>query len=248
MQKSDTIGAVSTIQDQPNDMMSIMRQALMSPDVSIEKFNRLVDIQEKIKRINAETEFNIALVEMQPNLPSVEKNGAIKFTDKNNNIQNTPYAKYEDIMEAIKPFLSEHGFALSFSSEREGDRVIIIGKLSHRAGHSEKVVIPIPLDTTGSKNKVQAIGSSLTYGKRYAVGLLLNIVTKGMDNDGGGQDDTPTITQQQAQTLIDYGEGGFLKINALVTSHKRQNVYDLSPAEYEAALKVAKDREAKGGK
>jgi hypothetical protein len=42
----------------------------------------------------------------------------------------------------------------------------------------------LPLDTSGSKNNVQAVGSSTSYGKRYTATLLLNIRTKGEDDDG----------------------------------------------------------------
>jgi hypothetical protein len=39
--------------------------------------------------------------------------------------------------------------------------------LSHELGHSEETTMTLPLDTSGSKNNVQAVGSSTSYGKRY---------------------------------------------------------------------------------
>lgn len=168
---------------QQNSFLPMIQQAI-AHGTTKENLMALIDVQERIMAKDAEMQFNAALADMQPELPTVEKNGAIKFTDKQNVERNTPYALYEDIIEAIRPSLKKYGFSLSFSSDRDGDKVIITGKLAHRAGHSEKVVIPIPLDTSGSKNNVQAIGSSLSYGKRYAVGMLLNIVTRGEDDDG----------------------------------------------------------------
>ena len=61
----------------------------------------------------------------------------------------------------------------------------------------------MPVDTTGSKNGVQAVASSVSYGKRYTAGLLLNITTTGEDDDGNGPvaQITPRITSAQATQL-----------------------------------------------
>jgi hypothetical protein len=42
----------------------------------------------------------------------------------------------------------------------------------------------LPHDSTGSKNAVQAVGSSTSYGKRYTACALLNITSRGEDDDG----------------------------------------------------------------
>ncbi len=41
-----------------------------------------------------------------------------------------------------------------------------------------------PFDTTGSKNNIQAVGSTLTYARRYLLGMLLNVARKEDDTDG----------------------------------------------------------------
>ncbi|MNE66080.1 ERF superfamily protein [compost metagenome] len=78
--------------------------------------------------------------------------------------------------------------------------------LSHRDGHRETTSILLPADATGSKNAVQAVASSVSYGKRYTAGALLNFTTTGEDDDGQGaiptqQPDEPVITQRQAAQL-----------------------------------------------
>lgn len=75
--------------------------------------------------------------------------------------------------------------------------------LSHRAGHREVTSIVLPVDTSGSKNGVQAVASSVSYGKRYTAGLLLNITTTGEDDDGNGPaaQVTPRVTSAQAAQI-----------------------------------------------
>ena len=61
----------------------------------------------------------------------------------------------------------------------------------------------LPVDTSGSKNGVQAVASSVSYGKRYTAGLLLNITTTGEDDDGNGPAATvtPRVTSAQAAQI-----------------------------------------------
>jgi hypothetical protein len=162
-------------------ILAVIARAASDQAVDIDKMERLLQMQERVLARGAEAEFSTALAAMQPSLPSIDEKGSIKNRD--GQVQST-YALWEDINDAIKPMLSEHGFALSFRvAEREG-KTIVTGVLSHRSGHRETTDITLPADTSGSKNAVQAIGSSISYGKRYAAGALLNFTSRGEDDDG----------------------------------------------------------------
>src|SRR6202043_3736939 len=65
-----------------------------------------------------------------------------------------------------------------------GDLIVVTGVLSHRDGHAEETTMLLPADISGGKNPLQAIGSSTSYGKRYTAGALLNITSRGEDDDG----------------------------------------------------------------
>ncbi|UVN13408.1 hypothetical protein FBPa19_0019 [Pseudomonas phage vB_PaeP_FBPa19] len=93
------------------------------------------------------------------------------------------YALWEDINERLKPILAKHGFALTFRTPRNEKGVEVEGVLSHRGGHSERTSMLLPADTSGNKNAVQAVASSVSYGKRYTAGALLNYTTHGEDDD-----------------------------------------------------------------
>ncbi|MNO71030.1 ERF superfamily protein [compost metagenome] len=78
----------------------------------------------------------------------------------------------------------------------------VTGILMHRAGHREQTTMLLPLDTSGSKNAVQALGSSVSYGKRYVLCALLNITTRGEDDDGNAAvPPKKLVTPAQAQQL-----------------------------------------------
>ena len=58
------------------------------------------------------------------------------------------------------------------------------GVLRHRAGHEEEAEIELPADASGDKNPVQAVGSTMSYGQRYVTRMLLNLTSRGEDDDG----------------------------------------------------------------
>lgn len=181
-------------------MLQVIERAASDPNVDIEKMERLLAMQKDIFAMRAKQAYLVALSEMQPELPVIEEHGKIR--NKTGGVQ-SKYALWEDINEAFKPILTAHGFTLSFrTSGTTTETVEVTGILSHREGHEETTVITLPTDQTGSKNAVQALGSSVSYGKRYTAGALLNITSRGEDDDGKAAGAPKFITDAQADELM----------------------------------------------
>ncbi len=179
-------------------ILNVIARAAADPNVDIDKLERLLEMQERVLGREAKAQFTAALAALQPELPVITENGGIK--DCSGNVQST-YALWEDINEAIKPQLAEHGFALSFRTRRTENEISVTGVLSHRGGHSEETELSLPSDTSGSKNAVQAVGSSTSYGKRYTAMALLNLTSRGADDDGKAGGTVGCITRQQFDEL-----------------------------------------------
>jgi hypothetical protein len=161
--------------------MSLFERIAANPNISVEKLDALISAQERIKKINAETAFNEAFAKMQAGLPVVIKRGLIKVEG---NVR-SKYARYEDIVEKIRPVLSEHGFSIRHETKQlEGGMIEITGVLAHRDGHSVKDVFTTKADSGGKMNDIQRIGSAISYGKRYTLSSLVGIATAGEDDDG----------------------------------------------------------------
>lgn len=162
-------------------MISMIERVARDPAIDIAKLERLLDMQERILAKNAEVAYAVALSQLQAELPEIPERGMIRIKSKdgNNVLQETPYALWEDINEAIRPLLAKHGFSLSFRTGLSTDgRVSVTAVLLHREGHREETTMVLGHDSTGSKNAVQAIGSSTSYGKRYATAALLNLTSR----------------------------------------------------------------------
>lgn len=213
IERMPTGGAVEAIpapQSELGALISIIERAARDPSVDIDKLQRLMDMQERIMMRNAKMAYATSLAAMQPKLPVVNRKGRIEVRKKTASgerdgeiQQSTAYALWEDINEAIRPSLAEHGFALSFRVGQSQDgKITVTGILSHREGHSEETTITLQHDSTGSKNAVQAVGSSVSYGKRYTAGALLNFTSRGEDDDGKAGGDPSPINPEQLSELI----------------------------------------------
>ena len=164
--------------------MQVIERVATSPEADVEKLERMMAMHERVQDRSAKQAFTADLATMQTDLPRIAERGEGHNKAK--------YALLEDINDALRPILHRHGFAVTFRIKHEEKVMWITTVLSHREGHSEETSIPLALDTSGSKNAVQAVGSTISYGKRYGICALLNIST-GDDVDGAvlgqGEDD-----------------------------------------------------------
>jgi len=232
-------------------LIAMIERVALNPDVDIDKMERLLQMQERILDRNAKSAFTAALALMQPELPVVDRKGKIVIHKKDaekipeNVIQSTPYALWEDINDAIRPILAKYGFALSFRVKKEADRVEVTAILSHREGHSEETMLSLPMDSTGSKNNVQAIGSSTSYGKRYTACSLLNITSRGEDDDGAAAGAEDLISDEQRDQLLALADEVKADIPRLCKFLKVESIAALPAARFDHAMKSLENKRAK---
>lgn len=156
--------------------------------VDVEKLERLIAMQERILAHNAKAAFEAAFSAMQPEIPEIDERGRIVV---DGSLRST-YAKNEDIQTVLKPILAKHGFSLAFETLWPEKGVEVIGTLSHREGHSRRSMFKAGADTSGSKNAIQALASTVSYGHRYTTIDLLNIVSR---EPRAGADDDATSSE-----------------------------------------------------
>lgn len=93
------------------------------------------------------------------------------------------YADLTDGLSVIRPVLSKHGIALIQATEFEGDVMILNTRLLHKSGQWIGAVYPVC-----KIGPQQAMGSALTYAKRYSLFSLVG-VSGDDDTDGEGAAD-----------------------------------------------------------
>ncbi|MGJ7462302.1 ERF family protein [Halomonas sp. MA07-2] len=173
-------------------IIQVIERAALNPQVDIDKMERLLQMQERVLDRQALMAYSAAMAAMQTELPSIAERGQGN---------NGAYATLEDIVDTVRPIMQKHGFAVSFRIQTQERGIQITGVLMHQEGHREETSMLLPADTSGSKNAVQAFGSSTSYGKRYVLCALLNITTRGQDDNGHAAAPVKLVTPFQAGQL-----------------------------------------------
>jgi hypothetical protein len=124
--------------------------------------------------------FDAAFLKLQAVLPVIDEQGQIEYRDG----RKGSYALNEDIQAAILPILQQHGFTIHFETVHPDPyRIAVTGVLTHKRGHQRRSTFESMADTSGGKSVAQGRGSILSYGHRYTTVDLLNLITRGLDDD-----------------------------------------------------------------
>lgn len=146
-----------------------------------------------------------SLSELQGNMNPARK-------DKINPYFKSYYSDLPSLWEAIRDLLPENGLAVVQDAVTMEIGVSIITRVIHTSGQwIEFGPLIVPL----AKNDAQAVGSAISYGKRYALGAALGIVAE-VDDDGNKATqaakkqenkrpigNSKPITQEQVADLFD---------------------------------------------
>lgn len=179
---SDTQLQLAVAQDvaisQDANPLQIIARAAADPKVDVGKMQALIEMQKDIMRTQAEIEFNQAMVRLQPKLPQIYKSQAGNHGKK--------YSPFESIDQVVRPLYTAEGFAVTFTTAPENGVLFVTATVRHAGGHKEPTTVPMPIEKNAANSGSQNMGSTISYGKRYALCAAFNIVTTGEDNDGGG--------------------------------------------------------------
>ena len=163
-------------------IMQMMETAVARGDIEV--VTKLMDLQERAEANQARREFDAAFAAVKAKVGIIRKTGKANYG---------LYADLADIARALDPAIAEHGLSYRFRSARVGNELIMTCVVCHRSGHYEENSLPSPLDTSGSKNPVQAVGSTSTYLQRYTLMQAFGLATSVNggeihDDDGAGAD------------------------------------------------------------
>jgi hypothetical protein len=157
---------------------------------------RALDFQKEVMAHQAEIDFLEAKARIKKKLASIRivKSKSVLYDIEKNNpkagqAEAFRYAPLEEIDKHLAPLLAAEGMDLTYTNKpRQGDGggAVIVGKLRHVKGYFEESEMSLPLDTSGGKSNIQAMGSTNAYGRRYVACNLFNIVVIGDDDNGTG--------------------------------------------------------------
>lgn len=123
-------------------------------------------------------ELHQALRAAQAEFPVITRKRDAAIETKSGGSYHYSYADLGDINEAVDKILWKHGLTLIQKLDNLGGEPALVTELHHDSGESDGGSIPLPSGLTS-----QALGSAVTYLRRYAKSTILGIVTE-PDDDG----------------------------------------------------------------
>lgn len=217
--------------------------AFLSNGGNAEQLERMLALQERWEANEARKAYAQAMAEFKKVAVVITKDKHVSFkTEKG--VTEYNHATLGNVVQTAITALAEFGFSHEWKPSREADRVRVTCKLTHKQGHSEEVTLEAPLDTSGGKNNIQAMGSSVSYLERYTLLAITGLATKEQDDDGAATE-APAIPPELLQAARDAAMKGWKAFAAWIKDRTEAEKLALDP-ESENLKRAAKaaDREA----
>jgi hypothetical protein len=133
-----------------------------------------------------------ALSALQAKLPEVRKSETADVQTQKGSYSYR-YAALATISAAVMPLMAEHGLSFIARPSFVDGRYVLACTLLHTSGEREEAEYPLPVGGTP-----QAIGSAITYGRRYCLCAMTGVAPEA-DDDGAAAEAEAARTAGTAQ-------------------------------------------------
>ncbi|HEY6255090.1 MAG TPA: ERF family protein [Xanthobacteraceae bacterium] len=166
-------------------LLSFIERAARDENFDVSKFEALLRMQRELADQQALQAFNAAMARVEEEIGPV-------LRDRLNPAVNRKYATLEAMDAVARPVYSRHGFSVRFgcAPSPTPNWMRITCTVSHAAGYSEQNYLDSPVDLqqgARARSPVQAVGSTITYLRRYLLQMAFNIVLADDETDDDGE-------------------------------------------------------------
>lgn len=218
--------------------------SLMDRGASLEQIEKMMDLVERNEKREAEKAYNDSLAGFKSLNIKIVKRKVVDFTTQRGRTT-YKHAELDDVVQAVGPGLSEHGFAWSWKTKQEAGTITVACVLRHKLGHSEQVSLSADADTSGGKNGIQAIISTTTYLQRHTLKQICGVAESGDDDDGAGEPEAAEIPADLLAAAREAAMGGWKSLSAWTKTISQEQRALLTP-ESDALKAAAKAVDQKG--
>jgi hypothetical protein len=150
------------------------------PDMDLIKLEKLMELAERWRAAEAKRAYVRAFALFKKNMPDVVK-------DMLNKQYGSDYSSLANLVNTTSRVLGEYGLHANWRPD-QSDGIKLTCVITHEDGHSEEVWLKGPPDTSGQKNPLQQIKSTLTYLEGATFQAITGVVARSAcaDDDGNG--------------------------------------------------------------
>lgn len=200
---------------------------------------QMMDLRDREDSKMARKAFDSAISKAKAKMSPVVKNATGHNSKR--------YADFSAIARMVDPILSEYGLSYRFRTTQV-DKITVTCVLSHEDGHSEETTLSAPSDTTGNKNAIQAIGSTITYLSRYSLMASLGLSASEDDDGrsaGKSEEQLRTISPDQLKTILALLDETESDVEKFCQLGNLGAVSDMLASQYESAVQLLNQKKTK---
>jgi len=187
---------VTTEKNTPADLLAIA----VNQNADLEKLSKLMDLQERWGKNEARKKYIKAMAAFKANPPKIVKDMHVKYKTSKGETE-YKHADLAKVATSIGMALSEHGLSAAWKTDQDKSQISVTCTITHVDGHSESTTLSAGADTSGGKNNIQAIGSTITYLQRYTLLTMTGLAAMGEDDDGQNSEPVEIISDDMQLTL-----------------------------------------------
>lgn len=184
------------VREKPETTPAMLLNIAIEKGAELDKLEKLMELQMKWEANQARKAYTEAMAAFKANPPDIEKDKTVAYGNTKYN-----HATLANVTDKINAALSQHGLSASWVTQQADKGITVVCRITHVLGHYEETSLTAPADTSGAKNAIQAIGSTISYLQRYTILALTGLATRDMDNDGQGT--VEYIDDKQLSTIRD---------------------------------------------
>ena len=157
-----------------------------------------------------------ALVDFHKEVDKIKKDG-------NNPHFGNSYATIDQIIDEVRPILAKHGlFVIQTPTNEDATEVKMVTRIYHISG--QWMESP-PLTLKPQRQDPQAIGSAVTYARRYSLTSFLALNTGEEDDDGNAASGLESKPKQTKQRPKQQAKAQTKNAQGLATGKQRKEIY-----------------------
>lgn len=214
-------------------------QIAIDKGADLDRLEKLMELQERWEANEARKAYLDAKAAFKAEPLTIRKNKSVGYKTKEGDFVGYKHAELSDVTEAVGPSCAKHGLSYSWDIKQDGSKIKVTCTLTHKLGHSESVTLEAAPDSSGKKNPIQQVASSITYLQRYTLQAVTGTAAKGDDSDAGGHDEPELMSQEHQATIqAKCEEISPTFVRRVLKHYKVQSLADIRDAEYESIIKT----------
>lgn len=158
------------------DRIAAMMEQMIANGITKDNAEAMASLSQTFREMRADDAkmaFNRAFVALRNEVKAVQATRSVPNNDGGTRYK---FAPLEEIMEQVGPRLTKYGFSDTYTQRAEGNSLVVTCTLIHVEGHERSNDVSIAVSGPPKSTASQASGSTTTYGRRYALTLMLGLV------------------------------------------------------------------------